>query len=73
MQTPIKRILRVASVAERTGLSKGAIYYQIKRGQFPPSIPLGTRSAGWLEAEIDAWIDERVRAARGIAEARELA
>lgn len=65
MQTTTKKILRVASVAERTGLSKSTIYWNIRHGKFPPSISLGARSAGWLEADIDAWIDERVRASRG--------
>jgi predicted DNA-binding transcriptional regulator AlpA len=42
------------------------MYARIKQGSFPAPIPLGTsHSVAWLASEIDAWIAERVRAARG--------
>jgi prophage regulatory protein len=31
-------------------------------GNFPKAIPLGERTVGWLESEIDSWIESRVRA-----------
>ncbi|SOE67076.1 transcriptional regulator, AlpA family [Burkholderia sp. YR290] len=63
--TQPKRFLRIASVIERTGMSKPTIYQMIQKGRFPASIKHGPRLAFWLEHEVDAWIDERVRASRG--------
>jgi len=36
------------------------------QGRFPSPIPLGSPNAvGWLEIEIDQWINGQVQAARG--------
>jgi len=48
----------------RIGLSRATIYKRIKEGSFPRQIPLGLRSAGWLESEINDWITERMNARR---------
>lgn len=55
-----KRILRMPHVEERTGLSGKRIYALIAQGDFPRQIPLGANSSGWLEHEIDAWIEARI-------------
>jgi len=34
------------------------------RGTFPKAIKLGARSVGWLESEINAWIEAQVAASR---------
>jgi prophage regulatory protein len=53
------RILRRPEVEARTGLSRSAIYRRIADGVFPDSIPLGDgKAVGWIEAEIDAWIED---------------
>ncbi len=57
-------ILRLPAVMARTGLSRSAIYLRINQGRFPKSIPLGGRAIGWLEAEIDEWIDRQVEQSR---------
>lgn len=54
-----RRILRLATVKERVGLSKSVIYERIRFGRFPKPVPLGG-VVGWLESEIDEWIDARV-------------
>jgi len=33
-----------------------------KVGQFPKRVKLGANRVGWLEDEINAWIDERISA-----------
>ena len=53
------RILRMAEVEARTCLSKSTIYALIGKGRFPKSVPLSVRARGFLEHEIDAWIEER--------------
>jgi prophage regulatory protein len=58
------RILRLPAVRELTGLPCTEVYRQMKEGLFPPSLPLGPRTVGWLESEVQEWIAGRV-AARG--------
>jgi prophage regulatory protein len=55
----MKRIIRLPIVQEKTGLKHAEIYDRIKGGSFPRQVPLGLKAVGWLEHEIDAWIDER--------------
>jgi prophage regulatory protein len=59
-----ERILRLADVKARTGLSRSTIYLNISNGTFPRHISLGTRCVGWLESEIDAWIIARIEKSR---------
>lgn len=54
------RILRRREVEARTGLSLSSIYKKLADHTFPKPIKLGGRSVGWLETEIDAWIEHCV-------------
>jgi prophage regulatory protein len=53
-------ILRRKQVQERTGLSRSTIYLRITQGTFPKTISLGDRAVGWLESEINEWLNARV-------------
>lgn len=55
-----ERFLRLSDVKERTGLSRSTIYLSISKGSFPQNVNLGPRCVGWLESEIDAWIQARI-------------
>jgi prophage regulatory protein len=58
-------ILRKKAVLARTGLSKTTLHRRVVSGNFPRPIPLGSpRTVGWLASEVDAWIEEQVKAAR---------
>lgn len=46
---------------EKTGLSKSAIYNQIKKGEFPVRVPIGSRTVAWLESDINEWLEWRVQ------------
>lgn len=59
-QTTSKQILRLADVIAKTGICKTAIYQKIKENTFPKSIKLGAKSVGWVESEIDQWINQRI-------------
>ncbi|EIU6778015.1 AlpA family transcriptional regulator [Vibrio parahaemolyticus] len=60
------RFLRLDEVREKTGLSKSAIYNQIKKGEFPVSVPIGSRTVAWLESDINEWLVQvRDRAVKG--------
>lgn len=54
------KFLRLSDVKERTGLSRSTIYLNISKNIFPRPISLGARCVGWLESEIDAWIQNRI-------------
>lgn len=54
------RIIRLKDVKTRTGLSRSSIYAFIKTSGFPQPISLGARAVGWLEIEIEAWLQERL-------------
>jgi prophage regulatory protein len=58
------RIVRLPEVLRRVGLRRSSLYRQISLGMFPRPIRLGLRASGWLEAEVDDWINERIRASR---------
>ena len=60
-----KTIQKLPRVKARVGHGKTWIYEQIKKGTFPQAIRIGERSVGWLEEEIDQWIDARVAETRG--------
>ena len=51
------KILRLPSVTCRTGLSRSTIYLKISQGLFPKPLSLGARAVGWLESDIDTWMD----------------
>jgi prophage regulatory protein len=55
------RIIRKKEVMRRVALSSMHIWRLEKRGTFPLRVQLGPNSVGWLEAEVDAWIQQRVR------------
>ena len=58
-------MLRRKQVQSRTGLARRTIYQYIQDGTFPRPVPLGPRAVGWIESEVNDWIVERVRIARG--------
>lgn len=55
-------ILRLPEVIKRTGLSRPSIYLKISKGEFPRQIKLGIKSVGWIESDVDAWIEQRIHA-----------
>lgn len=57
-------ILRLPAVKTRTGLSRSTIYLRVAQGTFPQPVSLGGRAVGWLEAEIQEWLQRRIEASR---------
>ena len=67
-------ILRRKQVEARTGLSRSTIYAKLRRNpkrpsdydpEFPRPITLGVKAVGWIEAEIDSWLQAQVEKSRG--------
>jgi prophage regulatory protein len=59
----VSRILRIPKVKEKTGLSRAEIYRREADGRFPKKIHISANVVGFLEDEIDLWI-EQLRAER---------
>jgi prophage regulatory protein len=59
-----ERILKLPKVKDRTGLGKSSVYAFEKEGKFPKRVSLGARSVGWLESEVDHWIETRIQQSR---------
>jgi len=57
-------ILRLPAVKTRTGLSRSTIYLRASQGKFPTPVSLGGRAVGWIEAEIQSWLEQRIEASR---------
>ena len=62
------RILRMSEVEARTGLSRRTIRAMVARGDFPRPVRLSRRTVGWLESDLNAWLQERIARSRGGAE-----
>ena len=58
------RILKLPTVISRTGLGRSTIYAKVSKQEFPSPIQLSERSVGWLEADIEAWIEQRISQTR---------
>ena len=54
------KIITVEQVSAKTTLSRATIYAYSKMGRFPASVQVGIRQVGWLETEIDAWLQDRI-------------
>ena len=59
-----QHILRLSTVKAITGLSRSTIYLRMSEGTFPEKISLGSRAVGWLETEVQDWLDERISVSR---------
>ena len=57
-------ILRRKQVEARTGLARSTIYQHVRAGTFPAPISLGAKSVGWIEAEVNAWLEARINDSR---------
>jgi len=57
-------ILRLPGVRKTVGLSRSQIYLLMSEGKFPASISLGDRAVGWVEAEIQEWLVDRIQSSR---------
>lgn len=61
-------ILRLKEVQARIGLGRSAIYYLMDKNNprhdpsFPRSIKISSHAIGFIEAEVDAWLELRIAA-----------
>lgn len=57
-------ILRLPTVKARTGLSRSTIYLRVAEGTFPRPVSLGGRAVGWVESEIQQWLEQQIEISR---------
>jgi prophage regulatory protein len=55
-----KRLLRLPAVMAMTGLCRSHVYGKMNSGEFPKQVRLAPSTVGWLESEVEAWIEARV-------------
>lgn len=64
------RILRLGQLCEKIGLGRSAIYDRLDPHSprhdpnFPKPVNLGSRAVGFVEAEVDAWLGDRIKSRR---------
>ncbi|WP_428840103.1 helix-turn-helix transcriptional regulator [Burkholderia ambifaria] len=65
------RIIRMKELATKVGLGRSSIYERLDANNprfdstFPKPIHLGAAAVGWLESDVDAWLEARIAASRG--------
>ena len=59
------RILRLPEVCQVTGLKRAMIYRLQQRKSFPQSVKITDHAVGWINAEVQAWLEQRVAARQG--------
>ena len=57
--TPEKRVLSLKTVLARVPLSRTTLWRLEREGLFPQRIKLSENRVGWIEEELDAWIQSR--------------
>ena len=69
------RIIKLRDLVPRIGCSRATVYARLdpKDPRYDPAMPrpvnLGGRSVGWVESEVEAWLQTRI-AMRGVSRAK---
>lgn len=61
----MNRLLRLRQVMDQTGLGSSTIYRHIAAGTFPAPLKIGGHSARWLQASVDAWVENLIHKQNG--------
>lgn len=58
-----KRLIRMEQVAGMIGMCKSSIYKMLRAGSdFPKPVQIGPRAVGFVQSEVEAWIQDRIDA-----------
>jgi prophage regulatory protein len=69
----VTTILRLPAVKTRISLSRSTIYDKLDPKSerhdptFPKPVSLGGRAVGWIESEIQQWLERQIEASRNAA------
>jgi prophage regulatory protein len=59
----VDRIFKAPEAAEKIGVSRASLYRFVKLGLLPRPRKTGLRASGWLESELDAFLEAGVQRA----------
>jgi prophage regulatory protein len=59
-----KKLIRIESVINKTGLAKSTVWAWVKENRMPAPIKLSARVTVWNESELDEWIDLQMQGGR---------
>jgi prophage regulatory protein len=51
---------QLSDALQRCGLSRSSLYSQVAEDKFPKPVKISTRSVGWVESDLDDWIQSRI-------------
>ena len=63
MNTPL-RLLRASEVVHRIGVGRSMLFQLVAKREFPQPIRITSRNVGFVESEVDGWINARIAASR---------
>jgi len=66
------QILRMPALTKKVGLSHDAIYDSIARGTFPRQIKIAPQASGWVESEVDTWLESKIAERDALVEQKQL-
>lgn len=58
------RILRWPEVQNKVGMCRSHVHKLVSQGRFPKPIKLGLRSSGWIDLEVNEWLEQRIEISR---------
>lgn len=61
-----KNLIKRPQVQAITALCRSSIYRLIAENKFPKPIKTGTRSVAWIEAEVIAWVENKIEQSRSL-------
>jgi prophage regulatory protein len=53
------RVVRPSEFAERAGVSRVTLWRWERAGRIPARRKIGPNTVGWLESELEQWLDSR--------------
>ena len=64
---PPPRVLRHKGVKEKLGLSSAKLFDMVAKGLFSKPFPIvpGGRAVGWLETDVNQWIENQKNTSSG--------
>ena len=57
-------LLRPRDVIARCGISRSTLYALVGRGEFPAQVRITNNTVGFVEAEVEQWLRDRIAASR---------
>ena len=59
-ETRYTRILTIKDVRARVPYSSVQLWRKERAGEFPGRVRLGANRVGWVEAEVEAWLNSKL-------------